>query len=60
MSTWTPHLSWLDIVHEYFPDVTNAQAREILWTKTDYLINDGTDGHRIEEFCRQLNSLIDR
>lgn len=49
--------NWLDVVHEYFPDVTDSEARDILWTKTSYLTSDSP--HRFDLFRKELSIAAD-
>lgn len=48
---WTPHFSWIDIVREFFPDVSTGEAQNILWKHTSYPFENIVDSSRIAE-CR--------
>lgn len=53
-------MRWIDLVREYFPDATDAEADSILWGKTGFpeFWNIPEDGNTPEECCRkQLQAL---
>ncbi len=57
MATWVTHLSWLDVVRDFFPDATDTEARDILWTQTSYLTDDSPDHSRMDLFRQELSEL---
>lgn len=56
-------MTWIDLVREYFPEVTDEEADCILWGYTGFpgFWNIPEDGSTPEECCRkQLKELKDK
>ena len=48
-------MSWVDLVREYFPSITDEEANDILWEKTGFpcFWHIGVDGNTPEACCRK-------
>lgn len=56
-------MTFIELVREYFPDISDGDAEAILWEETSYPMfwNIPEDGNTPEECCRkQLQELKDK